>query len=472
MGNSSISDGAVPPIDCPRPADLKAIWPEGLPACPRVMLASSGGADSLAALLWAHAQLLAGRISALRVVSINHQIHPSAAAWSRQAVAQAQHFGITADVISVQLPARSPAGHHSLEDRARATRYAALREHLAQAGAGTVLVTAHHQSDQAETFLLAALRGSSLAGLAAMPVLANFGNGWHWRPFLHTPAHELKALAQTAALPFVDDPSNLDTRFDRNFLRQTILPQLQNQFPNALAGLSQAAAQAAEDWTMLTDLARQDNGAAWSETVPMATLASISPARQANLIRGWVKAQSALMPPKTQLNEWLRQCHTAQAEQRPTLRWGQWAITRYRQQLYWREPARELSFEPIVWLDKTQPCRIHANVTLHLIRTKAGDPLALADSLLARPWRIRPRAPQDKIKRYSGQPRRDLKQWFQENNIPPWQRASVMMLEIDGELAGIVGQVLNEQYQATEQPGWQIMVEKSQKEINPTHIER
>lgn len=445
------------------PDSLPMLWPARLPDKPRIILASSGGADSLGALIWLHAQKHQGQISDVRVVSINHQIHPDSADWSALATAQAQHFGFKADVISVQLPKLSPGGHRSLEARARAARYAALRDYLAREEVGTVLVTAHHLSDQVETFLLAALRGSSLAGLAAMPALAPFGQGWHWRPFIQTPAATLKALAQGASLPYVIDPSNFDTRFDRNFLRHEILPLLQARFPQALNRLGHTAEQAAHDWTMLTELAEQDNGAPWGDTLALTALASLSAARQANLIRGWVKAQGALMPPKTKLNEFMRQCHTAHPAQRPTLRWGDWAMTRYRQHLYWRNLPFEVGFEPVLWLDKTEPCVINTHLTLILTRAEANDPLALDARWLSHPWRVRPRAPQDYLSHSPSQPAQDLKHWFQQNNIPPWLRASVMMLEIDRQLVGIIGLITQDAYQAKAQAGWRITIKKTER---------
>jgi tRNA(Ile)-lysidine synthase len=459
MGNiSNVNFGKRPHFMAPDA--LSILWPALLPAKPRIILASSGGADSLGALIWLHYQKQFGQISDVRVVSINHQIHPDSAEWSALAAAQARHFGFKAEIISVRLPQRSPEGHQSLEARARAARYAALRDYLAREKTGAVLVTAHHLSDQVETFLLAALRGSSLAGLAAMPALAPFGAGWHWRPFIQTPAVALQALAQGASMPCVVDPSNFDTRFDRNFLRHNILPLLQARFPHALEGLSHTAEQASHDWTMLTELAGQDSGAPWGDTLALTTLASLSSARQANLIRGWVKAQGALMPPKTKLNEFMRQCHTAHPAQRPTLRWGDWAITRYRQHLYWRTPVYEAGFEPVLWVDKRQPCLIHANLALTLTRAEENDPLALDECWLSHPWRIRPRAPQDRLNNSARQPTQDLKHWFQQNNMPPWLRASVMMLEINHQLAGMVGLITQDYYQAKAQPGWRITIKK------------
>ncbi|OYZ85807.1 MAG: hypothetical protein B7Y07_10275 [Halothiobacillus sp. 24-54-40] len=211
---------------------------------------------------------------------------------------------------------------------------------------------------------------------------------------------------------------------------------------------------------MLTELAGQDSGAPWGDTLALTTLASLSSARQANLIRGWVKAQGALMPPKTKLNEFMRQCHTAHPAQRPTLRWGDWAITRYRQHLYWRTPVYEAGFEPVLWVDKRQPCLIHANLALTLTRAEENDPLALDECWLSHPWRIRPRAPQDRLNNSARQPTQDLKHWFQQNNMPPWLRASVMMLEINHQLAGMVGLITQDYYQAKAQPGWRITIKK------------
>ncbi|HQT42820.1 MAG TPA: tRNA lysidine(34) synthetase TilS [Halothiobacillus sp.] len=442
------------------PVSLSEAWPAELPRYPSIILASSGGADSLGALVWLHSLHTQGLICALRVVSIDHQIHPEAATWSALAVQQADYLNIDAEIIRITLPERCAQGHRSLEARARTARYAALRDWLEQYAAGSVLVTAHHLDDQVETFLLAALRGSGAAGLAAMPTMARFGSGWHWRPFINTHRQALHDLAQRVPLPCVIDPSNQDTHFDRNFLRQEILPLLRSRFPNAIEGIGKTAQHAAADLALLTELAKQDNGVEWGDKIALSQIHALTPSRQANLIRIWAKEHGALMPPKAKLHEFIRQIQTANPAQRPTLCWGRWGITRYRQHIYWRRLASEATFKSVIWGDKSQSLVLDSNTRLHLIPAIANDPLAMAHHWLTLPWLVRPRLPQDTIKSDQHQSSRPLKQWFQENNVPPWARASVMMIEIEQQLAGIVGILTHHPFRPRgDELGWRVEIE-------------
>src|SRR5699024_8910944 len=120
------------------------------------------------------------------------------------------------------------------------------------------LVLAHHAEDQAETFLLQALRGSGVAGLAAMPRVADFGQALLWRPFLAQPRQDLQAYAQQVGLSWVDDPSNQDTAYDRNYLRHEVWDKITTRWPAASRTLARAAFWSAQAHEAFSELAYAD----------------------------------------------------------------------------------------------------------------------------------------------------------------------------------------------------------------------
>src|SRR5687768_2272994 len=171
-----------------------------------VVIGLSGGLDSVV-LLHALATLPEARTRGLRVLHVHHGLHADADAWSRHCEAICAALSVPLRSVRVEVPLDSGEG---LEAAARHARHAAFASEL---GKGEVLALAHHRDDQAETFLLRALRGSGVDGLGAMRAWRHFGPGWLWRPLLGHSRAQLLAYAEANGLSWVDDPSNSDTRF-------------------------------------------------------------------------------------------------------------------------------------------------------------------------------------------------------------------------------------------------------------------
>ncbi|WP_407275102.1 tRNA lysidine(34) synthetase TilS [Halothiobacillus sp. DCM-1] len=426
-----------------------------------VILASSGGADSLGALRILHHWMQCGKIPALSVVSINHQIHPDAASWSERACAQAAALGVPATVMTVALPAVTEQGHHSLEARAREARYAALAEALA-ASPSSVLVTAHHQQDQAETVLLALLRGSGSAGLAAMPVCALFAGSWHWRPFLSLAQADLRGLAAEFPVVVVEDPSNLDTACDRNYLRHEVLPLLQRRWPTAVTQLAQTAEVVAEERFALQESAlRIFPEILTAQALPLGVLQGVSRPAQASLLRVWIQAQGALMPPRSRLMEFLRQIHAARPDRQPVLQWGRWMIQRDRGLLHWvaEMPPAETPHETLDWPDPQQPIPLPTGVRWVLRPATSEDTEIIAEDCLSRSWRIRPWRSADLLRVTAGA-RRRIKTLFQSRGVPVRDRRQYLLIEIDAVPVWVPGLALDMHYRGTAGHGWALHIER------------
>ena len=210
-----------------------------LPPAPAYWVAYSGGIDSHVLL-----HLLAGwraRLpGVLGAVHVNHQLQQQSGDWELHCRAVCEELGLGFQALQV---AARPRRGESPEAAARSARYRGLSEWLPP---GAVLVTAQHLDDQAETLLLQLLRGSGVHGLAAMPAMTVLGAGLHQRPLLGVTRAQLRRYAESHRLDWIDDPSNTDTAFDRNYLRHEIMPRLKARWPAAGATLSRSAAHCAE----------------------------------------------------------------------------------------------------------------------------------------------------------------------------------------------------------------------------------
>ena len=257
-----------------------------LPAdAPSLLVGFSGGLDSTV-LLHRLRHDAGFQQYGLRALHVHHGLQAAADEWAAHCRRICDAWGIPLRVMQVNVSTR--AGH-GLEAAAREARYAAFAETLAS---GEVLVTAHHLQDQAETFLLRALRASGVDGLAAMRDWRAFAAGWHWRPLLETSRADLEIHARQHGLDWIEDPSNLHTAHDRNFLRRQVMPLLEQHWPHASAAFARSAALARESAGLLE---QEDAGAlAMTRTLDPAalsatTLLTLPPARRARVLRRWLE---------------------------------------------------------------------------------------------------------------------------------------------------------------------------------------
>jgi len=255
-----------------------------------VLIGFSGGLDSSVLLhRLAHAPALRARLSA---VHVHHGLHPDADLWQQHCLALCARWQIPLHCLRVEVQRE---GGNGLEAAAREARHAAFARVLP---AGGILALAHHQDDQAETVLLRALRGSGVDGLAAMRPWRAFAGGWLWRPLLAQPRTRLLAYARRHHLDWMEDPGNADSRFDRNYLRHVVMPQLSARWPQAAARLAHVATLQAQAQALLEADAREHLSACFAgapDTLSVSRLGQFSPAQRAHLLRLWVK--SLHLPP-------------------------------------------------------------------------------------------------------------------------------------------------------------------------------
>ena len=263
-------------------------------------VALSGGADSTALLL-ACAERWPGQV---RAVHIHHGLQEAADGFESHCQSLCARLNVLLRVRRVQ------AGHapgQSPEDAARRARYAALAEVVhAEWPEVHDVVLAQHADDQVETLLIALSRGAGLPGLASMPAQwQRLGLNWH-RPLLCVPGSALRAYLRQKDQPWVEDPTNADEQFTRNRIRARVLPVLQEAFPSFRETFARSAAHAAQAQEVLQEVAEQDLA---QVGVPpqIRAVQGLSRARQALVLRHWLRLHHSTTPSAAQLNELLNQ---------------------------------------------------------------------------------------------------------------------------------------------------------------------
>ncbi|MCJ0826033.1 tRNA lysidine(34) synthetase TilS [Luteimonas sp. 50] len=267
-----------------KPPSPSLLPPPG-PARP-VLVGFSGGLDStvLLHLLACAAPTLHG---GLRAIHVHHGLQAQADAWVRHCRAVCADWSIPLQVVRVDVDRTGGGGP---EAAARSARHAAFAAELRD---DEVLALAHHRDDQAETFLLRALRASGPDGLAAMRPWRRHGRGWLWRPLLALSRGELLAHAQRHGLRWIEDPANRDSAPDRNFLRHEVLPLLRRRWPQASAAFARSAALSAAAADLLDEEdARALAGARGDDprVLDVDVLARLPAARRARVLRRWIEA--------------------------------------------------------------------------------------------------------------------------------------------------------------------------------------
>lgn len=394
------------------------------------VIAYSGGLDSHA-LLHACAALRAEHALHLRAIHIDHGLQSVSAHWAEHCRRVCDDLAIPFTCVSLQL--QIPAGA-SLEAVAREARYAVFREHL---HAGEMLLTAHHQDDQAETLLLHLLRGSGVDGLAAMPAVRALGQGSLGRPLLTTTRAELSTYAQAHALHFITDPSNTDTRFDRNYLRQQVMPLLTARWGSASKTLARAAQWQAESRALLEVLVREKLPAlhgSRANTLSIQRLLALDAALQKAVLREWVTQVGFVKPPAQQLQQLLSSVLLAKPDAAPCVRWQGCEVRRYRDDLY--------ALSPLMPLNTTQVwewCDLHQPLYLEVLQQTLQPELLQAWRSHCQGQTVTVRLRQGGESVYLPQRggKHSLKALLQERGIPPWERERLPLVYMGARLLGI-----------------------------------
>lgn len=411
-------------------------------------VAYSGGLDShvLLSLCAALRKELPLRV---RAIHINHGLSPNAKNWATHCAQVCKGYGI--DYVEEQVTVEL-RGEEGLEESARRVRYACLARHVGEG----VLLTAHHEDDQAETVLIQLLRGSGLKGLSAMPVKKPFGSGVHGRPFLSFSRAILEAQARNEGLNWIEDESNQNSQFTRNFIRHDILALLKMRWTTATETIARSASHCAEAQALLHEFAQEVCSAAQGSrphTLSVKKLLALDVKRQKLTLRAWIEAQGCPFPNTKKLQAMQAQMLTAACDRNPCVTWQDVEMRRYRDDLYLlrAQKAHDVGWAAI-WHITDTPLDMGFGF---LKATKVQGKGLRVDK---GPVSIRFRKEGESADLPS-RGRHHLKNLFQEWGVPPWERSRVPLVFRGKKLIAAVGYFLDPHYAAKgEEMGWELSI--------------
>jgi tRNA(Ile)-lysidine synthase len=334
------------------------------------------------------------------------------------------------DVHYIKLPQKKSLG---IEGEARQLRY----EKLLQSKTDLV-VLAHHEDDQAETFLLQLIRGAGVKGLSSM---AHFDDIRKlWRPLLNTSRSDIESYAKKHQLKWIEDESNQNTDFDRNFIRSKVLPILKNRFSHIIKVISRSSAHLAEAQNLLDDLAKLDlknslKSSNYKHKLQVKTLEKLSNSRAKNILRYWLEINNQLMPSKDLLDELLRQVLTAKKDATIKIQLSKnFEIRRYKDEIYiFKKNLKAQKNYEIIW--KGEPEILLPNSARLIFKKVKGRGINLKFLDHKKKLKIRNRQGGEFFKPDSKRPTKKIKQLLQESDLPPWERDFLPLFFVGDDLA-------------------------------------
>ena len=440
----------------PGRADLAGRVAASLEACVKpagqLVVGLSGGVDSV--VLLDSLQRCAGRLGfELSALHVNHQLSPNAARWASFCQRLCRARGIPFHAVKVEV--RRGGG----EAAARAARYAAFARHECD-----VIALAHHRDDQVETFLLQLLRGAGVKGLAAMPLLKSKVEKSEGRapaivrPLLDATRAQILEYAKARKLKWIEDESNADVGYARNYLRHEVLPVIGRRFPAYLSTIARSVGHVADAARLLDEVAAADGRGRIKEgALAVEALRRLPDARARNLLRAFLAGQGIAMPSAERLGEGLRQALSAKGDAHVRIELDGASLRRHDGYLHVVRAGKAPAGYSRRWRGEKRLELEELGGVLTLARaTGAGISLA---RLRAGTVEIRLRRGGERLRPDCSRPRRSLKNLLQESNVPPWRRERLPLMFCGGKLVWVAGLGVDCDFQAKGReaailPGW------------------
>jgi len=394
-----------------------------------IYIGYSGGVDSHVLLhLCASITRLKENITA---VYVHHGLQAEADSWARHCEKTASSLGVGFTLLRANA---FPSQGESPEEAARNARYTALKSLM---DVNDVLLVAQHRDDQMETCLLQLFRGSGLRGLSAMPEIMAFGQGIMLRPLLAISKQSINEYAQAHALNWVEDPSNQSNDYDRNFLRNAVLPLLKQRWSACDKTVARSAKHCADAQAVISEFANELFGPIFNKadnTLCISQLKSYKMIQQQLVIREWFQTLKLKMPTQAFVERLQSEVISAREDSGPVLSGQGYCVRRYRDKLFCLKQASPEIVLYRVWPPEQESIEVSAHQTLSCVPSLFG--------ISREQWQnatvvVKARSGGEKICLPGRKGHHALKNLFQEAGIPPWKREAIPLVYLDDKLAAV-----------------------------------
>jgi tRNA(Ile)-lysidine synthase len=373
------------------------------------LIAYSGGADSSALLhLFATSNGLIGKV---RAIHINHGINPKAQQWQNHCQQTCEDFGIPIVCINVQLKDES-------ENSCRVARYDSFKDQLKD---NEILLTGHHNQDQAETVLMKLVRGSGIKGLAGIERIKRFENGWIARPLLSYSPESLKEYLKHHQLNWIEDDSNQDNEYRRNHIRNNTIPDLQHHWPKALDNIARSAANLQNSMQLLRYFTNSE-----SKSLAISKLLELPVSLRASFLYQWLADKNLPLPNKVAIEQITEDFIQAETNKNPKFKIKQYTLQRWNNRIYCLRNIKAIdSLQEFIWVTNSDFELPNKAGTL---KYNGNDSIELT---------IKFNQQGQKLKPYNQAITKSVKNLFQEQQIPTWQRQWIPYIYHKDELVSI-----------------------------------
>ena len=381
----------------------------------------------------------------ITVVHVNHQLSADSDIWQEHCEDICLELGVDIICKTVSIKNRGTG----IEDAAREARYGIFEKLLKK---NDLLILAHHADDQIETMLFRLFRGSGIKGMSGMPISRLLGNGELFRPLLPFFRRDLESYALANQINWIEDDSNLDVAFDRNFIRHKLIPTINERWPNSSFQLNRSANIFAESDFLINVLAQKDfaivtevsERVGWSISIDK--LNGFETIRQKNILRYWFNLHNLTLPSYAVLDNALDQMIGSKADAEPIVSWGDLQLRRFNKKLYllpFNFDDPNYSFKKKKGLELLEKYSIKRDGSSQLIlpdssslcvkrKIKGGLKMDFKKNL-----EIRFRSGGERCKPKGRSGSNTLKKLFQEYSLEPWLRNNIPLIYIDNHLAAV-----------------------------------
>lgn len=413
-----------------------------------VYVGYSGGVDSTVLLHLAQQCCQSLEHVSIGAIHVNHQLSENARQWQLFCQQQCEQLGVTFIAKTVVIE----SNQQGLEAEARKVRYQAFEQVMAEhQDEQVLLLLGQHCDDQAETLLLQLKRGAGVKGLAAMAQSHPLSsNGQMLRPLLSYSRQQVLQYAVDNQLNWIEDESNLDCRFDRNFIRQQLMPQLTERWPGFVKAVNRTAQHMAEQQTLLDDLAVMDLATLDAmdnhlDIIALAQLAKQSQHRANNVLRYWLSMHKVLMPSTVILSRVFSELALAAQDKMPIIEWQQFQLRRFKSRIYLLGLHELASGQDCIWHDLATQLTLKAidGEVLGYLDIKGDKPLEGVNDSASEQMSVRfakaGQYNQLRVIKRGNDFAHKLSDIFKQHHIPPWQRSRVPLLYWGEQLIAVVG---------------------------------